>query len=150
MVTSELSGALALTDGDEVALAPLLLEGLVRRVNASTAGILKEHDLSLEQWRVLDCLVRKDEIAMTELAGAVLSPAPTVTRIVDKLVSRALVYRSSSMNDRRRVLVHASPRGKELHTRLVPQVTRIHRSAFDVFTREQRVEFFGLLSLLDN
>lgn len=149
MVTSVLNGASPLIGGDDAALAPLLLESVVRRVNASTALILKEHGLSLEQWRVLDCLVRKDEITMTELAGAVLSPGPTVTRIVDRLASLALVYRSSSMSDRRRVLVHASQRGKDLHTSLVPQVTHVHRSAFDVLTREQREQLFGLLSLLD-
>lgn len=81
----------AASDGDDVADSSLLLEGVVRRINAATGGILRDEDLTLEQWRVLDCLVRRGEMPMTELAGVVLTPAPTVTRIVDKLVSRALV-----------------------------------------------------------
>lgn len=150
MLESVLNRASIAPGGEEVALAPLLLESVVKRVNAATAAVLTEHGLSVEQWRVLDFLVRQDETPMTELAGAVLSPAPTVTRIVDKLVSRALVYRSSSANDRRRVLVHASQRGKDLHTRLAPQVTNVHMSAFEVFTREQQMEFFNLLRLLNS
>lgn len=125
-----------------------MLEAVVRRINASTTALLKEDGLALEQWRVLDCLVGRGEMPMTELAAAVSVPAPTVTRIVDKLVSRALVYRSSGMNDRRRVLVHASQRGEDLHARLAPKVTRTHASAFDGLSREQQSQLFDLLRLL--
>lgn len=136
-------------DRDTVAVAPLLLEGVVRRLDAATIAIVRDEGLTLEQWRVLDCLVRRGEMPMTELAGAVLTPAPTVTRIVDRLVSRALVYRSAGMSDRRRVLVHASRRGEDVHSRLAPLVGQVHAAAFAGLTREQQDDFFGLLRLLD-
>lgn len=136
------------TTEDAAALAPLLLEGLVHRLNTSISAALKDDGLTPDQFRVLNYLVRRDEVPMTELATAVLIPAPTVTRIVDKLVSRALVYRSSAMNDRRRVLVHASRRGEEVHERLAPQLMRVNRDAFATLTHEQQEEFFGLLGKL--
>lgn len=122
----------------------LMLERIVRRINAPTIAILKEHDLTLEQWRILDCLVRRREMPMTELAEAVVTPPPSVTRAVDKLVASALVYRSSGMNDRRRVLVHPSHRGEELHTRLAQQVVGVHDSVFDALSREELEEFVRL------
>lgn len=125
-----------------------MLEAVVRRINASTTAVLKEVDLTLEQWRVLDCLVDHGEMPMTELADAVSVPAPTVTRIIDKLVSRALVYRSSGMSDRRRVLVHPSQRGDDLHARLAPGVEGVHASVFAPLTAEQQAQFFGMLRLL--
>jgi DNA-binding MarR family transcriptional regulator len=125
-----------------------MLEGVVHRINASAAALLKTEGLTLEQWRVLERLARHGEAPMTELAAAVLTPAPTVTRIVDKLVSRALVYRSSAMNDRRRVLVHASSRGEDLHARLAPAVREAHASVFEGLTPEQRQEFSRLLSII--
>lgn len=130
------------------ALAPLALETVVRRFNASTVAVLKDEGLNLEQWRVLDCLVRRDEMPMTGLADAVVVPAPTLTRIVDKLVSRALVYRSSAMSDRRRVLVHASKRGEDLHRRLAPRVAQIHASILDPLTPGQQRQFLELLQAL--
>lgn len=138
----------ALDAGGAVAVVPMLLEGVLRRLNASNAAILKAEGLTPEQWRVLDFLVRGSEIPMTELAAAVSTPAPTLTRIVDKLVSRALVYRSSGMKDRRRVLVHASRRGEDLHARVAPDVTRVHQAAFEPLSAEQQQQLMGLLELL--
>lgn len=132
----------------DAASAPLVFEAVVRGITASTTAILKQDGLTLDQWRVLDCLVERGEMPMSELAAAVWVPAPTVTRIVDKLVSRALVYRSSGMADRRRVLVHASQRGQELRERLAPMVTKAHTSVFDGLTREQQAQLFDLLRLL--
>lgn len=148
MVKRLLQPARALDAGVGVAAAPLLLEGVLRRLDASDAAILKAEGLTPEQWRVLDFLVRGSEIPMTELAAAVSTPAPTLTRIVDKLVSRALVYRSSGMNDRRRVLVHASRRGEDLHARVAPDVTRAHQAVFEPLSGEQQKQLMGLLELL--
>lgn len=148
MVKRLLQGSPTLDSSNVAAGAPRLLEGILRRLNASTASVVKAEGLTLEQWRVLDFLVRGSEIPMTELAAAVSVPAPTVTRIVDKLVSRALVYRSAGMNDRRRVLVHASRRGEDLHARIGPEVALVHQAAFAPLSREQKEQFWALLELL--
>lgn len=140
--------AVRMRDGDEASGTCLMLESIVRRINAATTAILKESDLTLEQWRVLDCLIHQREMPMTELAAAVMMPPPSVTRAVDRLVSRALVYRSAAMNDRRRVLVHASRRGEELHARIAPEVAEAHGSAFDVFSRDERTTFHQLVTRL--
>lgn len=132
----------------DLATVPLILEGALRRLNVSTTTIIKPHDLTVEQWRVLDCVARGDEMTMTELARTVLVPTPTVTRIVDKLVSMALVYRSSGMNDRRHVLVHASTRGLRLHTRLAPQIRQAQASIFEGVTQKQQEQLLLLLRLL--
>jgi MarR family transcriptional regulator, organic hydroperoxide resistance regulator len=78
--------------------------------------------LNLEQWRTLDLLVDGDGHSMTEIAGHVMVPAPTLTKIVDRLVESALVFRRPDERDRRRVLVFLSDRGRELHRRLAPDV----------------------------
>ncbi len=55
---------------------------------------------------------------MGELASAVLVDPATLTKIVDRMVSDALVYRAPSAQDRRRVLIFTAPKGKALHKRL--------------------------------
>jgi MarR family transcriptional regulator, organic hydroperoxide resistance regulator len=55
-------------------------------------------------------------------------PAPTLTKIVDRLVDRALVYRRADDADRRRVLVFLSDHGRAEHARLAPAVATVGES----------------------
>jgi DNA-binding MarR family transcriptional regulator len=49
-------------------------------------------------------------------------PGPTLTKIVDKLVDMALVYRIVDERDRRRVLAFLSEKGGRVHTDLAVKV----------------------------
>ena len=80
---------------------------------------------NLDQWRVLELLADGDGHSMSEVAAHVMVPAPTLTKIVDRLVESALVFRRPDVRDRRRILVYLSARGRELHRRLAPEVQRI-------------------------
>ncbi len=55
---------------------------------------------------------------MGELAEAVLLNHPTLTKMVDRMVSDSLVYRVQDAEDRRKVLMFSSDRGKALTYRL--------------------------------
>ncbi|ACU75288.1 transcriptional regulator, MarR family [Catenulispora acidiphila DSM 44928] len=80
---------------------------------------------SIEQWRVLNLLADGLGHTMTEVAEYALLPAPTATKLIDRLVTDNLVYRHPDPADRRRVLVHAAQRGRELHARLAPSLARM-------------------------
>lgn len=71
-------------------------------------------ELTLDQWLVLDAL-RGSAQTMTDLAERTCITGPTLTRIIDRLVSIAAVYRELDAGDRRKVRVHLSARGKGLH-----------------------------------
>lgn len=71
-------------------------------------------ELTLDQWLVLDAL-RGSAQTMTDLAEHTCITGPTLTRIIDRLVSIAAVYRELDAGDRRKVRVHLSVRGKGLH-----------------------------------
>ncbi len=73
---------------------------------------------SVEQWRALELLADGHGHAMTELAEFALVPAPTLTRLVDRLVADNLAYRRADPADGRRVLVRLTPRGRALHEEL--------------------------------
>ncbi|MEU4805408.1 MarR family transcriptional regulator [Actinosynnema sp. NPDC023587] len=77
-------------------------------------AVLEEEGATVDQWRVLRALAA-EERSMGELAAALEIPHPTLTRIVDGLVDSALLYRSQSGEDRRKVSVHVSELG---HARL--------------------------------
>ena len=90
-----------------------------QRVTArSLAERLAEEDAGVDQWRVLRVIGASAGVAMGSLAEQVQIPAPSLTRLVDSLVDRALVYRRQSVTDRRRIDVHLSENGHKLLGRL--------------------------------
>jgi DNA-binding MarR family transcriptional regulator len=78
----------------------------------------REEDVSLDQWRVLRSLSGNEGRTMGELSERLQIPSASVTRIVDGLVDRALVFRHGSAVDRRRVEVLLSDAGAALLVRL--------------------------------
>lgn len=79
---------------------------------------LEPSGLSIEQWRVLSHLSDGAGHPMSEIARQTLMPPPTLTKLVDRLVDRSLVYRRADPADRRRVLVCLSDRGRAQHSEL--------------------------------
>jgi DNA-binding MarR family transcriptional regulator len=79
---------------------------------------LRPEGVPIDQLRVLETLDRGGALPMGELAEHALVEPPTLTKIVDRMVSESLVFRSPDRNDRRRVLISLAPAGKVLCTRI--------------------------------
>ncbi|GAA3140137.1 MULTISPECIES: MarR family winged helix-turn-helix transcriptional regulator [Nonomuraea] len=95
-----------------------LLSRAERSVNRGLAAALAGEGVTVEQWRIMRALADGRGESMGELAEAVLMPHPTLTKAVDRLIDRALVYRGPAKGDRRRVAVFVSGRGAELLARI--------------------------------
>jgi MarR family transcriptional regulator, organic hydroperoxide resistance regulator len=78
--------------------------------------------LPVEQARVLALLHEQNGRAMSDLAQNALVEAPTLTKIIDRMVAESLVYRVPDIHDRRRVLIFLSDRGKSRFEALMPAV----------------------------
>jgi DNA-binding MarR family transcriptional regulator len=94
-------------DLDLARLLTIVERGVVLRL----AEALKADGTTIEEWRVLCLLADRNGHAMTEIAEYALLPAPSLTKLVDRMVSQNLVIRRVDDVDRRRVLVFASDRG---------------------------------------
>lgn len=79
---------------------------------------LRPEGVPIEHLRVLEVLDRGGAIPMGELAVQALVEPPTLTKIIDRMVSDSLVFRAPDPNDRRRVLILLAPAGKVLCKRL--------------------------------
>ena len=85
---------------------------------------------------------------MSDIASWAMLPAPTLTKVVDRLVAENLVHRRSDPFDRRRVLVLLTPRGRALRTRL-DKVLQQHRSRMEaILGRSGLEQLTDLLSRL--
>lgn len=95
-----------------------LLAQANREINRQLDARFRKEGVPVEQWRILKVLSDGKGHSMGELAEAVLLNHPTLTKMVDRMVSDALVYRVQDPKDRRKVLMFISDRGKALSKRL--------------------------------
>jgi DNA-binding MarR family transcriptional regulator len=98
-----------------------------RFVTARLAEALEPEGCSVEQWRILLLLADGNGHPMSEIAEFALVPAPSLTRLVDRMVTDGLVHRTVDARDRRRVLVHIAERGRRLHARAAERVAEQQR-----------------------
>jgi MarR family transcriptional regulator, organic hydroperoxide resistance regulator len=95
-----------------------LLAQANREINRQLESRLSQEGVPVEQWRILKVLSDGNGHSMGELADAVLLNHPTLTKMIDRMVSDALVYRVQDPDDRRKVLMFSSDRGSILCKRL--------------------------------
>ncbi|GGB58537.1 transcriptional regulator [Tistrella bauzanensis] len=81
---------------------------------------LRPEKIPLSTARVLGLLDDTQGRPMSDLADAVLVDPPTMTKMIDRMVSQSLVFRAPDPDDRRRVLIFMAPRGQELWQRVQP------------------------------
>lgn len=91
-----------------------LFRGVHRCVEDFIAQRIKASGLSVEQYRVLEALHENDGRSMGSLASAVFVDSPTLTKIVDRMVTSSLVYRAPDTNDRRKVLIYKAQKGAQV------------------------------------
>lgn len=142
MVTTGLGSSLA-----------YLLSRAERSVNRGLAAAVTAEDVTVEQWRILRALADGRGHSMGELAEAVLMPHPTLTKAIDRLIDRSLVYRGHDPADRRRVAVFLSDRGAELLARVEGGVAGHHRlieAAYGIERTERLMrDLHSLVTALD-
>lgn len=105
--------------------ALLLLTGVERRLSAALAADLAREKVTLDQWRVVAHLSTSEGRSMRQIGACVVLPAPTLTKVVDRLVAANIVHRRHDPVDRRRVLVLLTPQGMQLRRRL-EKITEKH------------------------
>jgi DNA-binding MarR family transcriptional regulator len=86
-----------------------------RLLTGRMSAILAAENCTLDEWRVLKILADGKGHTMTEVADFAMLPAPTLTKLVDRMVADGLVYRRADDRDRRRVLVYVSLHGRDMY-----------------------------------
>jgi MarR family transcriptional regulator, organic hydroperoxide resistance regulator len=104
-----------------------LLSRATHQLTQRLCTILEEEALTLGQWRVLQLLSDGTSHGMSDAADYAMLPPPSLTKAVDQLVSARLIDRRADPQDRRRVLIRLTPRGRrrrqQLADRLHPVTT---------------------------
>jgi DNA-binding MarR family transcriptional regulator len=127
-----------------------LLSRAERRVTRQLGRVLEEEGCSVEEWRALVLLADGVSHSMSEVADSALLPAPTLTRLIDRMVADNLAYRTADPRDRRRVLVHITPRGRALQKRLAERIESSQGAILAEADPDDVAQLAALLSDLAN
>ncbi|WP_433493598.1 MarR family winged helix-turn-helix transcriptional regulator [Micromonospora sp. CA-248089] len=93
-----------------------------RLLSRRLAAVLADDDLTTEAWRVLCLLADGQGHPMSEVSAEASLPPGTLTKLVDQLVDRNLVFRRIDPLDRRRIRAYLTARGRREHARVDERV----------------------------
>jgi|GEM_PF-5963033 len=96
-----------------------------RQLSNQLAADLKPLGLTLNTWITLDALSQEPGLPVTNIAKALCLNLPTVTKLIDRMVSKNMVYRKPHPKDRRLVLIFPTERGLILHKEALDLVSAI-------------------------
>lgn len=122
-----------------------MIASINRQLENELEERLRPGGVPIEQFRILEALDAHEKLAMGEIATMSLIDPPTLTKIVDKMVSEGWVYRAPDPNDRRRVLILTAPAGKALYKRLRGISTAQEQRIVDQLQSDKAAELKNLL-----
>lgn len=105
---------------------PMMLQQTFDAIIPMYRGVFKQHDLTEQQWRILRVLWENDNCTTKELSSNTLLPSPSLVGIIDRMKKKGLVSRTRSTEDRRKVYVKLTPKGRSLQSEIAPKIDGIY------------------------
>ena len=124
---------------------PLALLRARETVMSPIRAVLKAHDMTDQQWRVLRVLHENGLMDAKELAKSACVLAPSLTRIIKHLEQQQMLTRGVDGKDGRRVLLDILPLGSELIESVTPEVQVIYQALSDKYGAQKMSDLLDLL-----
>ncbi|MGG4169521.1 MarR family transcriptional regulator [Rossellomorea vietnamensis] len=103
---------------------------------------LKDFDVTPEQWTVLKRLAEQDGISQKELAKRSEKDQPTLTRILDILERKKLIYKEKNSEDRRSFLIFITEKGMKAKEELSPFIEDLYEDTILKGISEEELEVY--------
>lgn len=116
-----------------------------RKVSTSLNSRLKQHGIQIEAWRILETLESGQRLTMGQLAEVVLMNPPTLTKLVDRMVSDGLVHRQVAQNDHRQINVLPTALGQKRMMQIRREVEEQDADMLKMLGRKDAEKLIGLL-----
>ncbi len=102
-------------------------------------------DITVDQWVILDHLMSADGMSQQRLGELTFKDAPTITRIIDLLVKKGFVNREVSSSDRRRFSIQLTKTGRDMYTRVLPEVKALREAGWSELSDHDFTELMRIL-----
>lgn len=101
--------------------------------------------MQIEAWRILETLETGQRLTMGQLADVVLMNPPTLTKLVDRMVSDGLVHRQVARHDHRQINVLATALGRKRMLQIRREVERQDAALLQCLGKPATEELIELL-----
>ncbi|KAA1049509.1 homoprotocatechuate degradation operon regulator HpaR [Pseudocitrobacter sp. 73] len=107
--------------------------------------IVKQHNLTEQQWRIVRILAENPSMDFHDLAFRACILRPSLTGILTRMERDGLVLRLKPVNDQRKLFVSLTKEGQALYARAQTQVEEAYRLIENEFTPEKMQQLTALL-----
>ena len=136
----------------KVTVPVFILERTSKKMKHAFQRVLKKWNTNLtaDQWVVLQCLHVNDGLTQYEIGQKTYKDAPTLTRIIDKLVQKGLVSRHTNEYDRRKLNIKLTAGGKGKIDEFLPKVIEYRKRIYSNLTDVEIEQLFNTLNTIHN
>jgi DNA-binding MarR family transcriptional regulator len=120
-----------------------------RHLRYFAATQLPKHKLSVQAWLILTVIGRFCPLSPSELAEKTSVRRDKITRVVDRLVEKDLVLRENDNEDRRRVILTLSAKGRHVCESLELVAREVDAYVVDALNSDERTIFEGILNKIE-
>ena len=121
----------------------LLVAVVRRRIKQAVSTLVREYDLSPQQFWTLVAIARHEGASLRDLAELQRMDQPTACRVVAALARRRLVHSGADPSDRRRSRLVLTPSGRSLAERLAPIAAAVRSAVEAGLTPAERAAVVG-------
>jgi homoprotocatechuate degradation regulator HpaR len=127
---------------------PLLLLRAREGVMAQFRGILNQHGLTEQQWRILRALLENSAMEPRQICEVCQLLSPSVAGVLARMEELGLVRRQRMESDQRRVLVSITPKSRALARRMAPLIDAKYAELEAALGPELLADTYALLDRL--
>ncbi|AIR03038.1 homoprotocatechuate degradation operon regulator HpaR [Pluralibacter gergoviae] len=107
--------------------------------------IVKRHNLTEQQWRIVRVLAENPSMDFHELAFRTCILRPSLTGILTRMERDGLVLRLKPVNDQRKLYLSLTPAGQALYGKAQAEVEAAYRQIESTFSEAKMRQLTGLL-----
>ncbi len=122
-----------------------LLPKLMHEFNAYESDYITSGEITPHQLTVLNCLSNHGACDMRRMAQALSVSFPTATGMIDRLVKSGLVKREHGLDDRRKVIVTITPKGRRITQDIFKRKRQALIQMFSGLSVEERRRYLEIL-----
>lgn len=121
-----------------------------KRLKQGLQEKLRDYDITTDQWIILRKIaLDSGKYNQRELADSCFKERAAITRMIDLMEKKQLIYRSNSPTDRREYLLYITDEGRNLYESTLERVSSEYDAIYEVLSKDEVEEAITLLEKLE-